>query len=330
VRKPRRDEMWDRSPGGVIVPRRVTLPTRRHIGWLGTAKDCCGEVIPPSCNCYSITISGLSNGTCTKCSALNKAWLVQLTDTNTWSCTLSSICGLCGDESLILTYDPDTNTWEASCVGVVWSAEGSECGTLTLAYVSSTGYCNGDASSVSIAPYTGANPCSCSCAVTCYACESKVAGFLEVTIDGLVDDGCSGCNEANGTYLLEWNACGTNICNCPTGSFVDSSNGGRWTVTSAVDFCNNWPVCGFNDLRVTFNVVWTGTVWYAILQLASATQTGGCSSCTSGTVVWKQLMSGTSAHRDCTDIDVSFTPADACTAASSCDISGATATVVAA
>jgi hypothetical protein len=42
VRKPRRDELWDRTPGGVIVPRRPTLPTRRFIQKWGTAKCCCG------------------------------------------------------------------------------------------------------------------------------------------------------------------------------------------------------------------------------------------------------------------------------------------------
>jgi hypothetical protein len=42
MRHPRRDELWDRTPGGVIVPRRVGLPTRRFIGKLGMVVDCCG------------------------------------------------------------------------------------------------------------------------------------------------------------------------------------------------------------------------------------------------------------------------------------------------
>lgn len=52
-----RDDRWDRTPGGLFVPRRPTLPTRRFIQWLGVAKDCCegGETVCPFCVDHSET-----------------------------------------------------------------------------------------------------------------------------------------------------------------------------------------------------------------------------------------------------------------------------------
>jgi len=35
------DERWERTEAGLLVPRRPTLPTRRHIQHLGTAQCCC-------------------------------------------------------------------------------------------------------------------------------------------------------------------------------------------------------------------------------------------------------------------------------------------------
>jgi hypothetical protein len=43
MRKPRIDHRWDRTPTGLIVPRRPTLPTRRFLNPLGsTSCECCG------------------------------------------------------------------------------------------------------------------------------------------------------------------------------------------------------------------------------------------------------------------------------------------------
>lgn len=53
------DDLWDRKPGGLIVPR-PTLPTRRFIGKLGMAKDCCLSSAWPVCifcNHHDDTIS---------------------------------------------------------------------------------------------------------------------------------------------------------------------------------------------------------------------------------------------------------------------------------
>lgn len=51
MRKPRRDDRWDRTLGGLIVPRRVGLPTRRFIQKWGTAKCCCNVVLVPDDTC---------------------------------------------------------------------------------------------------------------------------------------------------------------------------------------------------------------------------------------------------------------------------------------
>jgi hypothetical protein len=79
VRKPGRDDLWDRTPGGVIVPRRPTLPTRRFIGKLGMAVDCCEEECEISQVCmYGLywpgtlhaTVSGVGNALCETCDEL--------------------------------------------------------------------------------------------------------------------------------------------------------------------------------------------------------------------------------------------------------------------
>ena len=43
------DDPWERTTGGLVVPRRPTLPTRRHIQQHGTAKECCVPICGP---CY--------------------------------------------------------------------------------------------------------------------------------------------------------------------------------------------------------------------------------------------------------------------------------------
>lgn len=78
MRHPRRDELWDRTPGGVIVPRRVGLPTRRFIGKLGMVVDCCETSVQCS-DCpypeeFILTIAGFTANPA--CSALNDTWTV--------------------------------------------------------------------------------------------------------------------------------------------------------------------------------------------------------------------------------------------------------------
>lgn len=77
MKKPRRDELWDRTPGGLIVPRRPTLPTRRFIQKWGQVQDCCSA---PGCEpiwdgsrpaSISVSIEGVTNGTCVGCDAHN-------------------------------------------------------------------------------------------------------------------------------------------------------------------------------------------------------------------------------------------------------------------
>lgn len=72
MRKPRRDDLWDRTPGGLIVPRRVGLPTRRYIGKLGMVVDCCEEGIcshlsfaPP--RTLLIELPAMSSSWCPNC-----------------------------------------------------------------------------------------------------------------------------------------------------------------------------------------------------------------------------------------------------------------------
>jgi len=69
MRKPQRDDRWDRTPGNLFLPKRPTLPTRRYVmGLLGGIKDCCGEDLGPCGECtntphyITITFSNLGSG----------------------------------------------------------------------------------------------------------------------------------------------------------------------------------------------------------------------------------------------------------------------------
>jgi len=77
VRKPRHDDRWDRTPTGLIVPRRPTLPTRRYINPLGsTSCECCGE---DTCEIWTtskpasvvFTIADLVDDRCSACDGAN-------------------------------------------------------------------------------------------------------------------------------------------------------------------------------------------------------------------------------------------------------------------
>jgi hypothetical protein len=78
-RRPPNDDQWDRTSGGLIVPRRgVSLPTRRWIGWMGGAKDCCSSFTcsvfassPPSSIVLAVT--GETDGNC-NCAPFNDTW----------------------------------------------------------------------------------------------------------------------------------------------------------------------------------------------------------------------------------------------------------------
>lgn len=75
----RGDDRWDRTPGGLFVPRRPTLPTRRFVmGKFGGIKDCC-ESFP--CNVFAasppssiiLAITGETDGNC-NCAGFNDTW----------------------------------------------------------------------------------------------------------------------------------------------------------------------------------------------------------------------------------------------------------------
>jgi hypothetical protein len=98
VRKPRRDELWDRTPGGVIVPRRPTLPTRRFIQKWGTVQDCCGEETCDPCAVgranHGATYStngiwatfALTDGSCSDCNEFNDSYFLPFVEVGSFTC----------------------------------------------------------------------------------------------------------------------------------------------------------------------------------------------------------------------------------------------------
>jgi len=73
------DDRWERTGGGLFVPRRPTLPTRRYVvGKLGGIKCCCE---PEECQVFtgtppdavSVTTSGATDGDCV-CTGINDTY----------------------------------------------------------------------------------------------------------------------------------------------------------------------------------------------------------------------------------------------------------------
>ena len=63
-RRQQSDQRWDRTDGGLLIPRRPVVPTRRFVQKMGSAHECCGS---PCAGCnypddLLITISGFQEG----------------------------------------------------------------------------------------------------------------------------------------------------------------------------------------------------------------------------------------------------------------------------
>jgi hypothetical protein len=97
VRKPRPDERWERTDGGLIVPRRPTLPTRRYIQKWGQVPCCCdveeacnpcgeGTVDPGDFPGVWATFNLVDNAFCTSCNEFNDSYWLPMVDIGPWDC----------------------------------------------------------------------------------------------------------------------------------------------------------------------------------------------------------------------------------------------------
>lgn len=120
-RRPPNDDRWDRTTGGVIVPRRgVSLPTRRWIGWMGGAKDCCGGGAAACQACVgsvasaniSASVSGLANGgSCTGCGDGNGTWTLAYR-----SCTYNTV----GEDGYVAYWENESFADLCACSGKLY------------------------------------------------------------------------------------------------------------------------------------------------------------------------------------------------------------------
>lgn len=179
MRKPRRDERWYRTPGGLIVPRRPTLPTRRFIQKWGTAKCCCDVVACPEC-CWAVTLSGLD------CSALNKTWRVKYANQFglcVFNCTLPVSCTGCAD-SVIVSLTIDENGFTVSCDGNSWTLDElppSDCTPHEYTLVGDVGTCV-----ISPVGLDEGQDCGCGCSEECVICQNEPFGQPSVYLPGTV------------------------------------------------------------------------------------------------------------------------------------------------
>ena len=339
-RRQRIDERWERTPGGLLVPSRPTLPTRRFIQKWGQAVCCC-DVAPPQCLCMSVIIDGVANGTCAECDAINRdtdhAWRLAHVSENHWSCTVDEFCGVCGDTTIALNYDPDTGIWTATAAGITWQAEGNDCGSLgaglELIFVEDDGVCDGSGSTATIALHTitEAQPCECGCVVTCPQCvNNNAAPLVEVVISGVADSAyCStGCDEVNGTHTLTYDGCGTNRI-CCNGSTWGFGPGPYWGAAYATHPCDT-TTCNYRAVGITFSILretdgeWKVGVSFGPVSSTTCSNPSDCQEGKNLTGFYK-LLDYTGTTIDCLEFE--FADFTACSAPEGCDVSGATCSV---
>jgi hypothetical protein len=230
-----------------------------------------------------VNLSGL-----TACAGLNKSWLLALVAPDTWSCDIPSACSGCGDVTLSASYADGVLT--VSVGGYEWEIEtDNPCQSQELDLVESAGGAN---PTCSVAPHN-TPPCICACDKTCVECiDGDVVGYVEVVIDGLVDDKCSGCNEVNGTWLLPYRSCAQ-----------------WWICVGSPTLCYYGQNATCVGLQLLFDITryLDGAVWktrcHFTIDVCSCTEApryrGGH---------WYK--SGYESPNDCVDIDVEFTFAD--------------------
>lgn len=289
-----------------------------------------------------LIITGVANDSCDECTRINATvynsrWRLAKTEgVNEWTCTIDEFCGACGDTTFTLTYDSETRIWSATAAGITWQAEGDHCDTLELAYVSSSGTCDGSGSTASIAPYAFSrdNPCVCACQVVCAQCENNlVAPIVEVTLSGFANAGsCTNCSSIDGTYTLRYAACRTDQVGCCNKQTVANGHGPVWETGNVGTWkCPAGPLKCYG-LKILFKLMrskFTGT-WYAVVDVGwygctEGTPSGDCRDNTTRDYFVKTLdLEGT--FTDCTDFE--FDGFTACPASDACDNSNATVTVV--
>jgi hypothetical protein len=116
----RGDDRWDRTPGGLFVPRRPTLPTRRFVmGKWGGIKCCCGGAVAcPACvgsvasANISASVSGLANGgSCTGCGDGNGTWTLAYQ-----SCTYNTV----GEDGYVAYWKNESFADLCACSGTLY------------------------------------------------------------------------------------------------------------------------------------------------------------------------------------------------------------------
>lgn len=211
-------DRWARSESGLHLPSRfVPQAARRmhHIQKNGTAKECCACTIS---ECWGVAVSGFSDDSCANCDILNSTWyLRRVTGTTTWTCTIPDACSECGDKTISLVFDSGAGTITVEFNGVIWTKSttittDSYCQSHTLSYVSNSGDCAYDESSITIVPgynQYGACPCPLNCGSACLEGSVFLTGTTPLTLNvdfyGTTDDTCSICEDYDGTYVLEQN-----------------------------------------------------------------------------------------------------------------------------
>ena len=160
---------------------------------------CCDKVcgLPP---CWTVVFDNIDS-----CVAIEKSWTIPKTGASTWSCVIPDSCTNCGDQTISVSVDEVNGTVTVTALWYTWNGDYADCQTQFNMILDGKGD-----ETVSLSP-TLSGHCACACSDDCPVCggdETLIAGYLEVVISGLTEASCcSGCSEANGTYLIPYVAC---------------------------------------------------------------------------------------------------------------------------
>lgn len=181
--------------------------------------------------CFTVTIAGMANGTCSSCAAYNTNYGLEQDEPGgcTWSCTFYDACDLVTDAiiSLRVYKSGDNYHVEVKLKDHVWDkdfgTDAPTCTSLTGAidHVTNSGTCSSSDATCSITPGSSHNSCGSCPTRDCGACSSGTTPhYIFVTVSLSGDHAC--CSGLSGLWILERTYDTPGFCYWESGFFDES------------------------------------------------------------------------------------------------------------
>lgn len=202
---------------------------------------------------YTLTISGLTNDSCSSCADWNGTFDLQYMFEARWDSppSASTNCGhTAGDPLWRLEYDAATSYYILTALGIgfrwrlakaSWTCAGTN--TLSLVYpLPVPAPCATLPATLALTP----------CITVCTCCSSGMPASISVTFSGIANNLCDGCTGFNATFLLarsstcHWYRDGTWSCSAAIGTPKYSIQ--AWVETSAYANTKFWVWLSFGSI----------------------------------------------------------------------------------